>query len=716
MKIIKYLMRRFLTYCFLLIIITSCSQFSRRPAAVAFHNINAKYNAIWQAERIEKELIKSIQENTKENYRNLLPVILFPDSTTAIQHKDAIDKIIKKASLVIDRHQNSAYIDDAYFLIGKGRIYLSDYKNALETFKYVNSIDPDAKNQIGSLLYLFKIYIQTEEYQEADKVNEFLLTLDLNKTQKKDLYLTNAWYHQKKKEAVKAIALLEESLPLISNINEKSRILYILGQMHFLQNNEKRALGYFEQVSKVKGNYDLSFQAKLAIAQILDEEPTLLKMLKEGKNEDLKPFIYVALGQIYYQKNEFIKAQEYWRLGTKNEAQKGELFLQLGHLFAKQFRKPKEAIAYYDSAVTFLPPSHAEYSEIKKLTEKWKRYDQILEQIQVNDSLLVLANKTDEELKSIYTKFQSTKNSKNDSLSTNNTQNTSINKPQIIFTRRQSSTDQQSFYFYNDKVRMRGEQEFVNKWGMRTLEDFWNRKTKNNSSLIDKDISKTPESKSVSIDISNKENQSTEAPKDSMGIWLASIPKSNKQQMDTQKKIEKALFESGRFAKFELNDNDLTKEQLGKLLKRFPQTAFEAESIYLLYISEELNPKDRESYKKLLFEKYPDSHFKTLVLKNETGSLSDNKEIEAKNAYEKAFLMYKDGQYEQSFQSCLLIDHQFPGSSLEDKVLFLKALNKGKLKDLSNYENLLTLFVQSFPKSNLLKDAEELLKTFQSKK
>lgn len=716
MKIIKYLMRRFLTYCFLLIIITSCSQFSRRPAAVAFHNINAKYNAIWQAERIEKELIKSIQENTKENYRNLLPVILFPDSTTAIQHKDAIDKIIKKASLVIDRHQNSAYIDDAYFLIGKGRIYLSDYKNALETFKYVNSIDPDAKNQIGSLLYLFKIYIQTEEYQEADKVNEFLLTLDLNKTQKKDLYLTNAWYHQKKKEAVKAIALLEESLPLISNINEKSRILYILGQMHFLQNNEKRALGYFEQVSKVKGNYDLSFQAKLAIAQILDEEPTLLKMLKEGKNEDLKPFIYVALGQIYYQKNEFIKAQEYWRLGTKNEAQKGELFLQLGHLFAKQFRKPKEAIAYYDSAVTFLPPSHTEYSEIKKLTEKWKRYDQILEQIQVNDSLLVLANKTDEELKSIYTKFQSTKNSKNDSLSTNNTQNTSINKPQIIFTRRQSSTDQQSFYFYNDKVRMRGEQEFVNKWGMRTLEDFWNRKTKNNSSLIDKDISKTPESKSVSIDISNKENQSTEAPKDSMGIWLASIPKSNKQQMDTQKKIEKALFESGRFAKFELNDNDLTKEQLGKLLKRFPQTAFEAESIYLLYISEELNPKDRESYKKLLFEKYPDSHFKTLVLKNETGSLSDNKEIEAKNAYEKAFLMYKDGQYEQSFQSCLLIDHQFPGSSLEDKVLFLKALNKGKLKDLSNYENLLTLFVQSFPKSNLLKDAEELLKTFQSKK
>ncbi len=96
--------------------------------------------------------------------------------------------------------------------------------------------------------------------------------------------------------------------------------------------------------------------------------------------------------------------------------------------------------------------------------------------------------------------------------------------------------------------------------------------------------------------------------------------------------------------------------------------------------------------------------------------MSDNKELEAKKAYEKAFLIYKEGKYEQSFQNCLLIDHQFPGSSLEDKVLFLKALNKGGLKDLASYENLLSLFIQSFPKSPLKKEAEDLLKTYQSKK
>lgn len=709
-------MRRFLTYCILLFTLASCSQYSNRPAAVAFHNINAKYNAIWQAERIEKELIKSIQEETKENYRNLLPIILFGDSTVATKNKESIDKIIKKASLVIDRHQNSAFIDDAYFLIGKGRIYQADFKNALETFKYVNSIEPDKKNQIGSLLYLLKIYVYTNEFQEADKVNEYLFSQNLNKNQKKDLYLTNAWYLQKKKESVKSITLLEESLALISNKQEKVRTMYILGQMHFLQDNTKRALEYFKEVSSEKGNYQLAFQSKLAIAQILDDEETLLKMLKEEKNRDVNAFIYMALGQIYYQKNDFERAKEYWTLGAKNQEQKGELFLQLGHLFAKQFRKPKEAIAYYDSAITYLSPIHPEYTEIKKLTEKWGKFDYLLNQVQLNDSLLMLSGKSNEELKTIFDKFQESKKKKIDSTLTKTAEIKTANNPQLIFTRRQSSTEQQSFYFYNDMVRIRGEQEFVSKWGVRNLEDFWNRKTKN-STTISANVSSITNSQSNASETSqNKASISTEAPNDSLSIWLAKIPRTVKQQTDCQKIIEKSLFESGKIAKFELNDNQLSKEQLLTLLKRFPQTGFEAETIYLLYTCEEQNPSERDRLKQLLFEKYPESHFKTLVIKTETGSLSDSKELEAKTAYEQAYTLYKDGQFDLSFQNCLLIDQKFPGSNLEDKVLYLKALNKGGLKDFSSYENLLTLFIQSFPKSILVKEAEDLLKALRNKK
>ncbi len=706
-------MSRFLTYLSFVILLASCSQYSRRPAAVAFHNLNAKYNAIWQAERIEKDLQKSIKNNTKENYRNLLPIILLPDSLVANSNKESIDKIIKKASLVIDRHQNSAYIDDAYFLIGRGRVYQADWKNAAETFKYVNSIDPDKSSQVGSLIYLFKIYVHQNEFQEAEKVNEYLATFSLTREQRKDIYLINAWAFQKKKQPVQAITLLEEALPLIANQNEKARIGYILGQLYFLQNNESKALGYFEQVSKVKSNYDLSFQSNLAISQIKDEEPALLKMLKEAKNEEYKPHIYVALGQIYYQKNDFEKAKEYWKLGAKNADQKGELYLQLGHLFAKQFRKPKEAIAYYDSAVIFLPVNHAEYPEIKILTDKWKKFDTFLEQIQTSDSLLKLAGKSDAELKSMFDAILAAK--KKDSAKVSENIPKPNLAPEVIFTRRQSSTEQQSFYFYNDMVRIRGEQEFVSRWGMRTLEDHWNRKTKTVSTISQNNDTQSALKEQGKTQTSEKTPTNLNS-NDEFKNWLELIPRTAKQQTDLQKVSEKALFESGKFAKFELNDNDLAREQLQTLLKRFPQTAYEAESFYLLYECEVQNPRERNQYKTLLFEKYPDSHFKTLVLKSETGSLSNNKELEAKTAYETAYTTYKAGKYDTSFQQCLLIEQQFPGNNLEDKVMFLKILNKGAQKDFTSYENLLNLFLKSFPKSKLVQEAEDLLKTFQNRK
>lgn len=708
-------MRRFLTYIFLLATLASCSQYSKKPASVAFHNINAKYNALWQAERVEKELIKKIQDDQKENYRNLLPIFYFPPAQLAANYKSDVDKIIKKASLVIDRHQNSHFIDDAYLMIGKGRVYQADWKNAIETFKYVNSIDPDETRQITSLLDLFKVYIQTNEFQEADRVNEFLLSFDLNKTQKKDFYLLKAWYSQKKQEPLQMIALLEEALPLINNTSEKARILYILGQVNFLQNREAQAISYFQRVSENKSNYDLAFQAKLAIYQIKDNEAEILKMLKEGKNEEYKPFLYVALGQIYYQKNDFNQAKYYWELGAKNADQKGELFLQLGHLFAKQFRKPKEATIYYDSAMVYLNNSHPEYQEIKTSSDKWKKFGGLLDEVHLNDSLLTLSTKSDAELIQIYTKAIASKIQKNDSSRVNSIKKIEI--PQINFVRRQSTPEQQSFYFYNDLVRIRGEQEFIGKYGSRILEDFWNRKTKNN--IIN--TSETSSTKGQNTSLPNNElvltnkNQGKDSAKDSSTIWLESIPRTPKEIALTQKKIEKSIFESGKFAKFDLEDNTLAKEQLQVLLKRFPQTEFEAETLYLLYLSEVNEPKEREVFKKALIEKYPESHFKTLLIKNETGTLSDNKELEAQKLYEKAFNLFKEGQFEESFRICINLDNQYPGSHLEDKIVFLKALNKGALKDFSAYENFLNLIVQSFPKSKLKAEAEARLKTIKNR-
>jgi len=43
------------------------------------------------------------------------------------------------ASISIQRHPNSRWVNDNYLMVGLARLYACDYQNAILTFKYVNT-------------------------------------------------------------------------------------------------------------------------------------------------------------------------------------------------------------------------------------------------------------------------------------------------------------------------------------------------------------------------------------------------------------------------------------------------------------------------------------------------------------------------------------------------------------------------------------------------
>lgn len=710
-------MIRFLALLLIVSITWSCSQYSTKPFAIAFHNINAKYNAIWQAERLQKVVKGKLLEENSENYNKTLSIIPEIDTIQGKKYASEIEKIIKKASIVIDRHQNSRFIDNAYVLIGNGRVLQNDFKNAIETYKYVNSIDHDEESQLSSLMALYQIYIFQNDFTSAEKVAEFIQEQKLSKTQKKNFYLNKAYFHQKRGENLIAIALIEEALPLLRKGNEKARLYYILGQLFQEEKKYTLASEYFNKVDANKPSYELQFHSKLSNNQLSGSLEQLLSMLKEPKNESNKALIYVAIGQIYYEKNDFDKAKEYWEKGAENNPEKGLLYLQLGHLFAKKIRNFEQATQYYDSAATYVNSSQPAYAEVQKLKKTWKEYTILNKTVAGSDSLLALSSKSDSELKEIYQQIKQQERMAKD------TTKVKLSSPLVavnneIFTRRPSSAEQQSFYFYNDMIRIQGKQEFLNKWSNRTLEDFWNRKNKNQT-IANLDNSVPEKNQNQIITSSNEKGNvstNTTSTGDSLTVWMAAIPKSENEKAIVQKKLERAIFELGKFSKIEIGDNELAQKTLSRLLKEYPNTSFEAETLYLLFLSNNNNSKAQKEFRKQLFEKYPESHFKSLILKMENGTLSEGKEIAAQKAYEKAFLSYKSKSFLESFNQCLSIEQQFPGSNLDDKVVFLKALNKGELKELSAYEEMLKIFIQTFPKSPLKTDAQELLQALNKNK
>jgi len=648
--------------------------------AVAFHNVNSKYNAIWQASRLDKELQKKYFAERKESYNSVLPIVLPRDFSFKQGNEKDIKELIRKASLVIDRHQNSRYIIDAYLLIARGRLYQNDLKNAIETYKYVNSLDirPEA------LLALYEIYLQQQEFSSAEKIEEFLSENPLNTNEKKQFLLLKAYSFQLLNEPIKAVAVLQEAQRFLKKGEEKARVSFIMAQLLSDNNQPALALENYRGVLSNKPSYDLQLQANLAIHQQEGNLEALQKMLTDSKNEDSKSFIYVKTGQYYYAKKDFKKAKENWEKGGENNPNKGELFYQLGGLFAKQMKDYDLAAHYYDSAATYLSANHPDYAKAQKLKKSWGTYSGFAKQISLQDSLLRLANLSPAALHELFLKQQK------------DTVKTVVQKTAApIFTRRPFNADQQNFYFNNEQARILGAIEFSNRWGNRTLEDFWNLKNKN-ATMTQTVASTLPVEKTVRTESVPEEN------------WLKAIPSTPAAKLKAAKTIEESLFKLGKLARLELGENELANTTLKRLLTEYPSTAYEAEALYVLYLSNEGAAKT--AFRSQLFERYPSSYFKTMILKLENGTLSENKEILAQKKYEAAFERFKAGQFTESYAACLFAQQNYPGSKLEDKIVFLMALSKAGLHETAEAKRMIEEFIQLFPASPLVKEASEMLK------
>ncbi|MFD3409109.1 tetratricopeptide repeat protein [Aquirufa sp. HETE-83D] len=679
-------MHRSIALLFLALSTWSCSQYSNKPMAVAFHNVNAKYNAIWQGSRLDKELQKKWIDGQKENFTTTLPIIIPRDSSFKQGNEKDIKELIRKASLVIDRHQNSHYMIDAYLLIGRGRLYQNDLKNAIETYKYVNSLEI----QPEALLALYEIYLQQREFVAAEKIAEFLSENPLNSIEKKQFLLLKAYSYQLLNEPIKAVAILQEASKYLQKGNEKARISFIMGQLFADNNQPALAIESYKVTIRNKPAYDLQLQASLAIHQLEGNLDALEKMLKDPKNEENKWAIYVKIGQYFYAKKDFKKAKENWEKGGENNPNKGELYFQLGGLFARQMKEYNLAAHYYDSAATHLSPSHIDYAKAQKLKKSWGSFTELSQQIDLQDSLLKLANRSPSELHELFLKQQKDTVKK-------------VNLPTVvstpIFTRRSFSADQQNFYFNNEQARIQGSIEFNNRWGNRNLEDFWNRKNKN--AAMAQAVVNTTMAEKATGDAPDLKGQAEET-------WLKALPMSQSSKLKATKTREESLFKLGKLARFELGENTLASTTLTRLLREFPSTGFEAETLYLLYLSTDGSTKS--TYRSSLFERYPSSYFKTMILKLENGTLSDNNEIVAQKKYEDALIRFESKDFKTAFEGCQMIQLKYPGSKLEDKIVFLMALSKAGLQETQECKNILTEFITTFPSSPLLPEASELLK------
>lgn len=695
------------TLLILLVISFSCSQFSNNKTSVKFHDVNSKYNALWQAKRIEKEMLLDIEKNQKENYSFEVSIARNLDSNLFKKYKTQIDSIVYKSSLIIQRHANSKYLDDAYFMIGKARIYQGDYKNAIQTFKYVNSISEDSELQLNALIQLYQLYKKLEENREAERIKEFILEFEMKDYQKRDYFLLLANQYQNNGNSEATIQLLKEVINSTKEKEEKARIHFILAQIYYLNGLKKQAQDELMHVLKLSHDPDKLLEARLTYFQLKEDIPALEKYLKEEKYRDKKGKIYATIGQIYANQGSYDLAEKAWTKATSYDQNKGQIFYQIAEAQSKILGNYPKAIVHYDSAAAYVPSTAKNYIQVLESKRQWTEFGKLWNNYHLEDSLLQLANKSEEDLQLIYQNQTKVDSSKLERKSTE--------KPKsqlIIFTRRPPSAQQQSFYFYNDPLRIQGGINFNQKYGDRVLEDFWNRKYKVGQSFATKNAE---EDMLALPDISR--DQGTEKPilKEekltnstvSFENWAKNIPKTPEEMLEIQKKKENSLYNLGKYSWENLKLANLAIKYLEELLALNPSSAYAPEVYYILY---KLNPKENSQYFELLKLNFPDSHFLALIHREESGTLADSKEIQAQKMYEEALEKYSAGKYQESFSQCLILEKDYANSKFEDRVLYLKALNKYALKDKDQAKMIIQNLLKLYPNTLLKFKAENLLK------
>ena len=696
-----------------------CSQNSSSPLAVGFHNVNAKYNALFQANIKLKEVEKGLFDAHKDNYSQLLPILIPIDSNSAGVMGEQLTAIIKKASLVAERHQNSKWLDDAYVLIGKARLLKQDYKNAIETFKYVNTNATSDKARDAALIGLMRCYTEQGEYQTALRVAELLREEPLNDENTRDFYLTKAHLHQLKEEYKISVAILEEAFPYMKKNEQKARILFVAGQMYEILDDKNNASEKYLAVNKNRPSYDLGFYSKLNNALVLGQTDGFQKLLKDSKNKDLQDKIYEAMSAVEMRKGnskDGVKLLQSSARNSQNMKQLPYTFLKLADLAYNKMGNYEMAAAYYDSTASLLPQTDPAYKRVVDKQRSLRDFVMQTNIIKTEDSLQRLAKMNPAQLDKVLEKVVLDKIAK---------EAEDLRKAQEIVNRglqQQNKVDafvdptKPTWYFTNPIAQQQGKTTFANVWGPRALVDNWRRSVKDMFVNVESNPTNANQGNNLGLrNLTIPTEKFGGGFKADVADLKTKIPFSKEAFEASMKRKEDASFELGKIYKFRLNEPKNAISTLDNFISNFPKSTHEPEALYLLALLNEENPAGKETYRKRLMKDYEDSYFARLLNRTSTEILSTGKESESQKLYAEAYEYYSQNNFTDALTFVETGLKQYPNSQIEDKFVFLKAMIMAKTQTVDIYQKALKNFITDYPKSQLLAMAKERLEAVEKK-
>lgn len=672
------------------------------------------------------EIENSIAQGYQWNYNKILPVFPQFDSTDAAGFTQLTEDCIEKASIAIQRHPNSKWIDNSYNLVGKARFYSMDFPNAIETFKYVNTNGEGDDERHEALISLMRTFVEAGELNNAEAVSDFLKREKLNKQNLKTLYLNRGYLYQKREDYSNMVSNLNRAEPLLAARDEPARIQFIIGQVYQELGFESEAYNNYNQCLKNNPPYELSFYAKLNMAQVTElANPSDLKkvrkyfrgLLTDEKNKEYKDKVYYEMGNFEMKQGNLKEAigfyEESIRASVNNNRQKAYSYLSLSEIYYDSLADYRKSKLYYDSTLQNMPKDEEIYAAIEERQQILAEFVKQIDIIETNDSLLYLASLDTASLYEVLDMYIADQTEKEEERKRKEKEKKDRSTSFSVFDQNQgnlisTSSNDATWYFYNSTAISQGTAEFNQRWGNRVLEDNWRRSSKEQTIIANAN----PTENNVNEKDNNKESDDTKENSLSRESLIATIPYDESRQSKLLAEVEEALYQLGTIYYFQLKEKQSSAVTFEQLLSRFPETTYAPEVLYELYlIYEDLGqPNDRLRNREALLTNYPESIYAKLILNPNYREESKAISSQLKKVYEKCYAQYQQGQYEKALASLNTSLEEHPDNEFSDNLELLKILIIGKTSDIYKYQYELNNFIKNFSESELTPYAQTLVK------
>jgi len=529
------------------------------------------------------------------------------------------------------------------------------------------------------------------------------------------------------KDTEAAIANIKTVLQYRPKKDFRVRLNFILGQLYEMMGDQQSAQNWFLRVIKATPEYEMEFSARMHLAVNYDgtalSKKTIVKelnkMLKDGKNEDYRDQIYYAFSEIARideEKND----REYYLAKSvaaysKNDYQRTFSSLALAEIFFDEEEYIK-AQAYYDTALMSMPANYPNSEAINQKASVLKDLVDNLNIIQLQDSLQRIAKMSESErnnwVNRMISKYkeeeQRLAKEESDRLlafgSTQDFANINVNTKGVS----------NKWYFYNPGLVAQGTTEFYRRFGNRKLEDNWRI---SNKTTISFETMAELNSGDPQIEESDDE-ENTIKPRETdpkkPAYYTQDIPTTQGAIDSSNMLIANAMYNAGTIYFDQLNDLKRSNEILQKLVQRFPNNDLVPQSYFLLWVNftKLKNLQKADEMKSIILSKYPDTDYAKLILDPNYYKKIAEAAKENEKKYDELYNAYSTKQWAKTVQLADNLIEQSEEVPLLAKINYLRAVAIGQIQGEEALKEALLKITQNYPKEPVTELAKIYLSMF----